>query len=401
MLELGPKAQNSHDASSNSAPGAPAAYTSFTVIDPGTFAPPVRKALDPASPRPLRELLAKGAMPGVPVGDLLAGVCLLAAGDDEGLATLARATLADVPGPLRQAIPKAELHADVLFALVELAARDGAFADLWLRQPNVSDEAFVRLAELASEPIAERVAANEARLLTCPEAIGALYKNTNTRMSTADRLVELAVRNNVQILGLKAFELAAKAIAGELIAEASEEPDFEDNVFAECEQVSEDIPLGEETHELDEETGKEKLKEKHKKLAVRFEDLRVSAKVRRALVGKGADRMLAMRDGNPMVREAACKSEFLTELEVVQVTANRNSNQDVLNMLARDPEWTRNHQVKLNLVQNPRTPLTVATKFLTHLRDPELKLVAGSREVSGAIKQAAKQMLEKRAGKRG
>ncbi len=363
--------------------------------------PPVRKALGEDAPRALRELLAKGAMPGMPADALLGGVWLLSQGEDEALAELARATLRNVPAPLRAGLARVELHADVLGALLELASQDLEFADIWLRQPHARDADFVRLAGMATELVAERVATNEAKLLQCPEAIAALYKNSNTRMSTSDRLIELAVRNKVEVVGLKAFELAAKAIAGELIAEASDEPDFDDVQFNACAAEAIDIPKGSDTHELDLETGAEVPKSEVKKHAVRFEDLKVSAKVRRALVGKGSDRMLAVRDGNPMVREAGVKSEFLTENEVVQITANRNSSQDVLALLGKDPEWTRSHQVKLNLVANPRTPIQTATKFLTHLRDNELKLIAGSRDASGAIRQMAKQMVEKRTGKGG
>ena len=363
--------------------------------------PPIRKALSEDAPRPLRELLAKGAMPGLAADALLSGVWLLSQGEDEALAAIAQATLRNVPAPLRAGLSKVELHEDVLGGLVELASTDIDFADIWLRQPKIRDVDFVRLAGAAIELVAERVATNEARLLECPEAIAALYKNRHTRMSTVDRLIELAVRNNVVVVGLKAFELAAKAIAGELIAEASDEPDFEDVQFNDCAAEAIDLPKGSDSHEVDVETGTETPKAAVRKHAVRFEGLKVSAKVRRALVGKGSDRLLAVRDGNPMVREAGVKSEFLTENEVIQITANRNSSQDVLALLGKDPEWTRSQQVKLNLVQNPRTPIQTATKFLTHLRDNELKLVAGSREVSGAIKAMAKQMLEKRAGKSG
>ena len=46
------------------------------------------------------------------------------------------------------------------------------------------------------------IAQNEQRLLRHPEIIAAMYMNRSARMSTIDRVVELAVRNNVRVPGL-------------------------------------------------------------------------------------------------------------------------------------------------------------------------------------------------------
>ena len=53
-----------------------------------------------------------------------------------------------------------------------------------------------------------------------------LYMNKSVRMSTADRLIELAVRNGLT-LGIPAFKEAAEAIKETLITEPTDEPNFE------------------------------------------------------------------------------------------------------------------------------------------------------------------------------
>ena len=57
----------------------------------------------------------------------------------------------------------------------------------------------------------------------------------------------------------------------------------------------------------------------------------------------------------------------------------------MLRIIAMDREWTRSHQIKLNLVQNPRTPFAFAAKLITHLREHELKALAKSKNVTGAV----------------
>jgi hypothetical protein len=96
------------------------------------------------------------------------------------------------------------------------------------------------------------------------------------------------------------------------------------------------------------------------------------------------------------VAAAAVKSPSIQENEVTRISASRNVSEDVLRIIAMDREWTRSHQIKLNLVQNPRTPFAFSSKLIQHLREHELKALAKSKNVAGAVVQAAKQQLSRR-----
>jgi hypothetical protein len=54
--------------------------------------------------------------------------------------------------------------------------------------------------------------------------------------------------------------------------------------------------------------------------------------------------------------------------------------------------------VKLNLVQNPRTPIQDALRFLNHLRPHDVRGLERSRDVPQAIANAAKNLRAKRGG---
>jgi hypothetical protein len=97
-----------------------------------------------------------------------------------------------------------------------------------------------------------------------------------------------------------------------------------------------------------------------------------------------------------LVSQAAIKSPSIQESEIVRISASRNVGEDVLRTIAMDREWTRSHQIKLNLVQNPRTPFAFAAKLILHLREHELKALARSKNVTGSVATAARQQLSRR-----
>jgi hypothetical protein len=122
----------------------------------------------------------------------------------------------------------------------------------------------------------------------------------------------------------------------------------------------------------------------------------LSEKIRTAMVGSAAERALLVRDQNRMVARAAIKSPQIQENEVVRIAATRNVSDEVLQEIARSGRWKQSYQVKLNLVQNPRTPMHVAVRYISHLFEHDLKAIAKSKNVTGPISTAAKQQLQRK-----
>jgi hypothetical protein len=91
----------------------------------------------------------------------------------------------------------------------------------------------------------------------------------------------------------------------------------------------------------------------------------------------------------------------MRENEAMRISASRSVSDDVLRSLALNREFTRNYQIKLNLVSNPRTPLTFASRLIPHLRESDLKSLSRSKNIAGAIAQAVKQQLLRKQGKAG
>jgi hypothetical protein len=358
-----------------------------------------RKMLDAAAPAPLRQLAARGVAPGLKPGEALTVVALLSESDDEAVATTARATLDKLPAPLLNGALAGDLPPGVLALIAPSFARDVAVMEKIVAHPALLSQTVVAIASLASEAVAELVATNEQRLLACPEIIEKLYMNKATRMSTADRILELAVRNKIELKGIPAYKEAAIAIGNELVAMPSIHPTPDDVLFDETGAIADRAKVDasvEDTHRLDEESGDEVVDDRFLPLHARLGMMTISQKIRRAMLGNAAERLLLVRDSNRLVAAAAIKSPSIQENEVVRISGSRSVSDDVLRIIAMDREWTRSHQIKLNLVSNPRTPFAFSAKLITHLREHELKALAKSKNVTGAVATAAKQQLSRR-----
>ena len=64
--------------------------------------------------------------------------------------------------------------------------------------------------------------------------------------------------------------------------------------------------------------------------------------------------------------------------------------------IASKRDWTKQYQVKLNLVNNPRTPLQDALRFLNHLRPVDVMGLERSKDVPQSIVNSARQLRMKR-----
>jgi hypothetical protein len=366
-------------------------------IELDKLGPAAQKVLADGTPLAVLMMAARGVIPGAKPPEIVTVIAVLAGHADEKLRDTALLALGKLPPPILAGALAADLPGSVILRLAGLYPNDHEVIEQLLRMPRITGAALEQMAAAADERAGELIATNEQLMLRHPIVIEKLYMNKRVRMSTADRLIELCVRNNIE-LGIPAFKEAAIAIKNELIPEPAAEPTFDDVLFKETIELAERIGLGanEDTHELDEE-GKEKLKEKVVPLYARIADMTVSQKIRCATLGSAAERLLLIRDSNRLVAAAAAKSPLLKENEATQISASRAVSEDVLRLISMNREFTRNYQIKLNLVSNPRTPFTFASRMVPMLRDSELKMLAKSKNVSTAVATAVRQQLAKKA----
>jgi hypothetical protein len=347
----------------------------------------IQRFCDPKGPPPARLLAAKGLVP-VRGHDQITMLVQLASDAIPEVRDAAGRSLRGLPQNVLLPACEAPLPASMLDFLVGLVADQELLARI-AANPSAHDSTIERIASSASETLAERIAINETRLLSAPRIIEALYRNRNTRMSTADRLIELAARHGLELTGIPSFKAHVEALQGQLIPEASDEPLPQDQMFAQT-LIADASKDDDEVFEEDA-TGTEAVKEQFKPLSMQIADMSKAEKLRMAMVGSKAARAILVRDHNRQVSYAAISSPQTTLPEAAEIAKSKDVSEEILRFIGNNKSWIKSGEVKHNLVFNPKCPVGIALRFLGHLRADELRNLTRSRNVSAQIRSLAAQ----------
>jgi hypothetical protein len=121
-------------------------------------------------------------------------------------------------------------------------------------------------------------------------------------------------------------------------------------------------------------------------------------KIRLALVGNLEARNLLIHDANKVIPLAVMRNPRLSEDEVMLYAQLRSIPEDVFWAISKHKTWIKNYHVKLALVSNPKSPLSLAIKLLDHLHDRDLQNISRSKNVSYVLARSAARLLFKRKG---
>ena len=126
----------------------------------------------------------------------------------------------------------------------------------------------------------------------------------------------------------------------------------------------------------------------------KIQTMTVSEKLDLARKASKEARSILIRDSNKLVQLAVVNSPKITESEILAIASNRQVNDDVLKEIAINKEWLRNYQVRLALVNNPKTPLSIAMAQVTYLNRRDLSLLAKSKGVPRPLIIAAQERVK-------
>ncbi len=359
-----------------------------------------RKAL--AGPPPLRLMVARGMAP-LPPGALVCALYALAyERTDDKLREAAQKTLGALPDAIvNGALASADLPPAVLDDLASRLTSNQSAMERIVRHANTAAETIAHVAKRCGEALCEMIATNEQRLLQHPEIIEALYMNEKTRMSTADRVVELAARHGLtpKIPGFDGIVEALQAQKPRTQAGSAEAAEA-DHEFKTVMEVTAAL-TGDVVKE--EEDGTIKFQgenvEKAEKADKSIGKMSVTEKIRTAMLGNAAARAMLIRSGNKLVSSAVLQSPKLNDDEVVKFSASRQVSSEVLRKIAGRKDFTRLYDVKCNLINNPKTPLAESMKFLSHMRDVDLRKILGNKNVPSGLRNAANGIISSKGKK--
>lgn len=339
---------------------------------------------------PSKMMAARGMAPLANPVDLLSVLYQLAVDPDAKLAAAALGSAKALPVKiLGSALAETGLDVRVIDFFIHTAdARAELIETVVLNQAS-ADETIAKLAASATSKQADIIAENSQRVLRHPEIIAALYVNKNARMSTVDRVVELAVRNNVKVPGIAAWdEVCAAVLQAAKGDEAKLDGTAMDALFDKVKPESDD----EDDDDKEDETAEEKK--------IQIRDMTVPMKIRLAMMGNKFERSQLIKDPKKLVAMAVIKSPGVKENEAAKYASNNAICEEVIGYIANKKDWTKLYHVKQALVANPKCPLPAAMRLLPHLRAKDLQSLARSRNIPSALSAQARKLTAVRGSNR-
>ncbi len=352
--------------------------------------PQFRKHVDASSPLPLRGMAAKGLVPFHPA-DMCHCLAMLASDTDHSISATAKKTAAELPDKILLTAlrdegqnPRTldfffELHKNHLEVL-EVLALNNATADFTISK---------LVATTVKAKIIDIIANNQLRILRSQEILRALVRNPASSQSLVDMTCDFVVRNGLCLQDIPSMVQAYHRIYGT-------PPPLPGSAQAQIEQQNSAESIMEEFGDSLGDLATPMEEGKRISLSQRISKMNVAEKVKLATLGNREARTLLMRDTNKIVTLAVINSPCITEAEVLTLAHSKTCPEDVLRSIYTSREWTRYYPIKIALVKNPKTPLSVSMRFLITLRDSDVKEIANNKNVPSAIRIQAKKNFQKK-----
>jgi hypothetical protein len=297
---------------------------------------------------------------------------------DSEVKTRAAESLGNLPETLVFSVLRGPTHPALLSYFAELHRESEPHCEKIALNPATDDTTLAFLATLPQRRLIDILSNNQERLLRAEAIVEALGTNPLTGRAVIERILTfLGVdaesgdddMSSADDISEEAAAAAVRALLGEGMADVALHLASDDEI--EDEQVT-------------------------KNLFAAVQQMSVMQKIKLARVGGKEARMLLIRDRNKMVSTSVIQSPKITETEVVGIAKSRNVSDEILRLIARNRDWTKNYQIKSALATNPKCPQPVAIKFLNYLQEKELKTIMKSKEVSTAISTHARRILQKK-----
>jgi len=327
-------------------------------------------------------MASKGALPLPPV-ELATVLFALMHDPDPEVKSTARDSLESLPDSISHAVLSGETHPAVLSHLARAHRDDEVRLEMLALNTATDDSTIAFLAASPFKRLVEIISNNQVRLVRSSEIVDALGANPLTGRAVIERILNF---------------LGIDSVAGEDTFEGAHGTD--DVSDAEAEAALKAI-LGEDLGRFVQELVKESDSDEepdldNSNLYALVQSMSVMQKIKLARMGNKEARGLLIRDRNKIVALSAISSPKITLQEVAMIAKARNVSDEVLRVIARNREWTRDYQVKCGLATNPKSPLTEAMKFVNYLQDRELKNLMRSKDVPTAIATHARRILMKK-----
>lgn len=365
------------------------------------------------TPREAKLFAAKGTLP-IPPKDMVIVLFYLAHYPDPEIKMAAENSLLSIPHPILKTILESnETHPLILDFYAKKLDQESGLLEVIALNKVTHDETIEYLAGIANKTLVEIIANNQTRILRHPKIIDVLGNNPLVGQATIERILHfIALQTGAK--PKEAVPPPKPAIQVPPEEQAEEQPQEE---LPQEEQPQEEIPdymkddeypwmsdeempdhwgLVDMPEEFMMDYDRELTDEEKLNLTKKVMKMNVAEKIKMALMGNKEARSILVKDSNKIVANAVLESPKLTDIEIEEISRSRSVSDEIIRKIANNNEWVRNYTVKNNLVNNPKTPIPTAIKFLNFLTKRDLMLVSKSKNVPSPVATAARKLLQKR-----
>jgi len=119
----------------------------------------------------------------------------------------------------------------------------------------------------------------------------------------------------------------------------------------------------------------------------------VGEKIKAALTGDKEWRSILIKDSNKLVSVSVIRNPRLTDGEVLVIAKSAVQNEEIMRIICANKEWVKNPLIRKALVENNKTPLPAALRFVGTLSEKDLSLLAKSKNISSVVASQARRVL--------
>jgi hypothetical protein len=386
---------------------APAIVVTFPLVPLpiGAIAEPFARSADASSAAPMRMMAARAMAP-IPPKHLVPIIYALMMDADPKIAAAATKSFHGLDDKLlTPALAESATMAPMLLeALAHITLNRAALCETVLLSKQTPDTAFCHVAEhTADHVIVGIVVGNQERLLRCHDITRSLSKNGRVLRSDLDRAVDFLVREGVFLDDVTAFEDSfLKLGKSDMLAAIKKQSMSYADLLPEERTEAERLGLTPaeylEQHRIgviaeeDEDKSEAQRAEDFEKLP--FAKLSKGVQIKRGLQGSHADAIEALKSSNRLVALAGIRNPKIKEDDVVKLAKQKTMHEEVIREICGNGDWTKAYSMKLNLLQNPKTPMPLVIRWMPLLRESDLRSLAKSKQVPSTVAITAKRMLE-------
>ena len=210
--------------------------------------------------------------------------------------------------------------------------------------------------------------------------------------SGADPAVRTVLLDSVELAQATRDLLLAQSpvvAEGEAAADQSAQDDADTVNEPDAEALGQADELAETGHELEPDEGDDEYLSKYR-LAL---EMGISEKIKMALTGDKEWRKILIKDANKLVSAGVIKNPRMSEPEVLTLLKSGVQNDEIMRLICANKEWVKNYQIRKALIENPKTPLANALRYLGTMNEKDVANYAKSRNISSVVATQAKRML--------